>query len=262
MTARERTVGALAGSLAGLAGGLFGVGGGIVLVPLLTGPLGYTQHQAHGTSLAVIGVTAIVSIAIYAFHGNVAWGSAALIGPASFFAARYGARLAARTPSRWLARSFAIFLVVVAIRLLFFTHGAAAAPIPQGPPRWIFDLALGGLAGVLAGYMGVGGGVLIVPALTIFTGMSQQLAQGTSLAVILLAAPGGAIEHHRKGNLVLPLVPWLALGAALGAPLAALAAQWLPQQILGKCFALFLLTNGILGWIRSRPGARSGPDRD
>lgn len=258
MSRRERIVAAFSGSIAGVASGLFGVGGGIVLIPLLTGWLGLGQHHAHGTSLAVIGVTAVVSIVIYALHGNVSWGTAALVGPASFFAAGYGARLAARTSSRWLARSFAIFLFVVAIRLLIQSDPPASAPIPPGPARWAFDLALGVAAGTLAGYMGVGGGILIVPALTIFTGMTQQLAQGTSLVVILLAAPGGALEHRRKGNIVFPLVPWLALGATIGAPLAALAAQSLPQRILTRCFALFLLANAISTWYRSRVVRRLG----
>ena len=94
MTGRERAVALLAGAAAGLAGGLFGVGGGIVLVPLLTGALRLTQHQAHGTSLAAIGATAVAALAVYGAHGQVAWGTAVLVGLASVATARLGARLA------------------------------------------------------------------------------------------------------------------------------------------------------------------------
>ena len=62
MTARDRVRGLLAGAAAGIAGGLFGVGGGIILVPLLTAFFGLGQHAAHGTSLAVIGATAVAAL--------------------------------------------------------------------------------------------------------------------------------------------------------------------------------------------------------
>ena len=264
MSGRERLVAALTGSVAGLASGLFGVGGGIVLVPLLTGPLRLGQHQAHGTSLAVIGLTAIVSISVYALHGNVGGVGDRGACPGSGELLRRPVRRAPRRP-RFIALARALVRDFPrggrALILLFQPDSVAgAAPIPPGPARWIFDVILGGMAGVLAGYMGVGGGMLIVPALTIFTGMTQQLAQATSLTVILLAAPGGALEHRRKGNIVFRLVPWLALGAAIGAPLAALAAQSLPQKTLTRWFALFLLANAILGWLRSGARARQVPE--
>ena len=95
MARREQAVALLAGVGAGLAGGLFGVGGGIVLVPLLTGLLRCTQHEAHGTSLAAIGATAIASLAVYGAHGQVAWGTAVLVGLKS--------RAAVFVVQRWVA---------------------------------------------------------------------------------------------------------------------------------------------------------------
>ncbi len=241
----------LAGALAGLAGGLFGVGGGIVLVPLLTGVFHLSQHQAHGTSLAAIGATAIASVIVYAAHGNVALGTALLVGLASMLTARYGARLAARTSRRNLQRAFAVLLLLVAARLLWKAPAAAGAPF-QGPALTVlFDVLLGAAVGLLAGFMGVGGGILAVPAFALVLGMTQQAAQGTSLAVILVTAPAGAIEHHRHGNVALRLVPWLAVGAALGGPAASWVAQWLPQAALARAFAVFLLANVVHLWIRS-----------
>lgn len=101
----ERWRGTLAGFVAGLAGGLFGVGGGILLVPLLTGWFACTQHQAHGTSLAAIGATAIAGLAVYAAHGQVAWVTGAIMAVTSMLCARLGARLAARTSRAALARA-------------------------------------------------------------------------------------------------------------------------------------------------------------
>jgi uncharacterized protein len=261
MAARENAIALLVGAAAGLAGGLFGVGGGIVLVPLLTGVLLLDQHQAHGTSLAAIGATAVASLLVYGPHGNVAWGTAAIVGVASMITARYGARLAARTSTRDLRRAFAVFLVLVALRLLWKAPAASGSPFHAPLPAAGFDLLLGAGVGLLAGFMGVGGGILAVPAFALVLGMSQQAAQGTSLAVILLTAPAGALEHHRHGNVSLRLVPWLALGAVVGGPAASWLAQRLPQAALARAFAVFLLANVIYLWARAGSGGKPQPPR-
>ena len=255
MTVRDHAGAALAGAVAGLAGGLFGVGGGVVLVPILTGSFKLTQHQAHGTSLAAIGATALASVFVYGAHGNVAWSTAALVAIASVFTARYGARWASRISRRTLTRAFAVFLVLVAVRLLWRMPAGSGAALVHGWLGLALDLALGGAIGLLAGFMGVGGGLLAVPAFTLLLGMTQTAAQGTSLAVILVTAPAGAIEHARHGNLVGRLIPGLALGAALGGPVAAWFAQSLPHDVLVRAFAAFLLANAIYSWLRSRGGS-------
>lgn len=246
----------LAGAAAGVAGGLFGVGGGLLLVPILTSGFHVTQHEAHGTSLAVIGATAIASIVVYALHHNVAWLTAGLVAVSSVLTARWGARLARRTSARGLARAFAAFLVLVALRLLWKTpHGTGVAML-HGGLGVAFDVLLGGAVGLTAGYMGVGGGIIAVPAFTLLLGMTQQAAQGTSLAVILVTAPAGAWEHSRLGNVVWRLVPLLALGAAIGGPLGSTLAHRLDAVTLARTFACFLLLNAVHLWRRS--GRKSG----
>jgi uncharacterized protein len=199
---------------------------------------------------------------VYGLHGNVAWGTALLVGAASVFTARYGARLAARTSTRNLRRAFALLLLLVALRLLWRAPAATGSPFHGMALAVAFDLLLGAVIGVLAGFMGVGGGLLAVPAFALVLGMSQQAAQGTSLAVILLAAPAGAIEHHRHGNVALRLVPWLALGAAAGGPTASWLAQWLPQSVLARAFAVFLLANVVHLWMKSGSGEKPRPVTD
>ncbi len=253
----EIAAGVLAGLVAGVAGGLFGVGGGVVLIPILTGFFHLTQHQAHGTSLGAIGATAVASLLVYGAHSNVAWGTAALVAATSVLTARYGARLAARTPTRELRRAFALFLVLVALRLLWKAPAGSGTPFHGSLSTVLFDLALGAAVGLLAGFMGVGGGILAVPAFTLVLGMPQPLAQGTSLAVILVTAPAGAIEHYRHRNVVLPLLPWLAIGGAAGGPAASWLAHRLPQAILARGFAAFLLVNAVQLWLRSGMGRKA-----
>ncbi len=250
MTAGERWKAAFAGLVTGLAGGLFGVGGGIVLIPMLTGFFGLSQHRAHGTSLAVICFTAASGVVVYAINGRVEWIEAAVMAATSVLTARFGARLAARTSRTGLLRAFAVFVALTALRLLWMppvAHGALLV----GWASIAASLVLGAVVGVLAGFLGIGGGVLIVPALTLVFGLPQQVAQGTSLALMLVTAPAGAYEHHKLGNVAWGLLPLLALGAMVGAPLASQLAIHLPQTVLVRCFAVFLLASAIQTWIRA-----------
>jgi uncharacterized membrane protein YfcA len=261
MTSRDRSRGLIAGLVAGAASGLFGVGGGLVLVPALTGVFRLTQHQAHATSLAIICATALTAIVVYGAHANVHWVAAIPMALGSVVTAPLGARMAARIPSRRLRRVFAAFLVVVAIRLLWEPPEIASTAALTGVAGVVGYLVLGLAAGALAGFMGVGGGILVVPVLTLMFGMSQQAAQGTSLAVMLVTAPAATIENARSHNVVWRFVPILAIGTVLGAPLAAWAAQGLPHHWLTRGFAVFLLVTALNTWIRSAPGESAGSTR-
>src|SRR5512134_1338396 len=119
MTTRDRLRGLLAGLGAGAASGLFGVGGGLVLVPALSAVFACTQHQAVGTSLAIIGATALTAIIVYGAHANVVWIAAVPMALGSVVTAPLGAKLATRIPAARLRRMFAAFLVLVALRLLW-----------------------------------------------------------------------------------------------------------------------------------------------
>ena len=257
MTARDRLRGLIAGAVAGLAGGLFGVGGGLLLVPLLTGQFSLSQHRAHGTSLAVIGATAVASLFVYGSHSNVQWTTAAFVAIGSLVGAPLGARWITRVPPTTLRRAFAVFIVLVALRLLWHAPAVGERHMLTGAALLAFCVGLGLVAGVLAGFMGVGGGTIVVPAFTLMFGMTQQAAQGTSLAVMLVTAPAATIEHSRHGNVMWRLVPMLALGAAAAAPLAAWAAQRLPHEWLVRVFALFLLVSAVHAWIGKRSDTSS-----
>ncbi len=102
-------------------------------------------------------------------------------------------------------------------------------------------LAIGLTAGVLAGLLGIGGGVVMVPAMVLIVGLDQHVAQGTSLLVIIPAAAFGSFTHYRHGRLAIRDAAALALGGVLGAAVGSVTALSLDDQLLRKLFAILIL---------------------
>jgi uncharacterized protein len=108
----------LIGLLAGFFSALFGVGGGIVVVPLLILLMHYGERPAMATSLAAIGLIALVGTVTYALHGELKPGAAAVVGLPAAVGAVFGTALQQRLASRTLSLGFAALLAVIAIWLL------------------------------------------------------------------------------------------------------------------------------------------------
>lgn len=108
-------------------------------------------------------------------------------------------------------------------------------------PEILALLGIGLIAGVLAGLLGIGGGLLMVPAMVLITGFDQHVAQGTSLLVIIPAAAFGSFTHHRHGRLALRDAAALAVGGVVGALLGSVTALSLDEDLLRRLFAILLL---------------------
>lgn len=109
-------------------------------------------------------------------------------------------------------------------------------------------LALGAIVGVLAGLLGIGGGLQIVPALVFLlplTGIEPALAMhfalATSLSTIILTSGSSAINHIKLGNVDLFAVKWLIPGVVIGGFMGSYIAEWIPNQYLSKVFSLIVL---------------------
>lgn len=103
-------------------------------------------------------------------------------------------------------------------------------------------VVIGLAAGVLAGLFGIGGGILIVPALILVARMAPITATGTSLGALLLPVGAlGAFEYYRHGHINLKAAVWVALGLFVGAYFGARIANQIPQLYLKRMFALFLV---------------------
>jgi Predicted permeases len=103
-------------------------------------------------------------------------------------------------------------------------------------------IGIGLIAGVLSGIFGIGGGVVIVPALILVAGLAPVAATGTSLAALLLPVGAlGAYEYYKKGHLNIGAALWIALGLFFGAWIGARLAQHLTAIQLKRAFAIFLV---------------------
>lgn len=110
-------------------------------------------------------------------------------------------------------------------------------------------LGIGVSAGILSGLIGIGGGIIIVPALVYFYGMDQKTAQGTSLAVLL--PPTGLlafIQYYRSGHVDLKMGVLIVVGALLGGWFGGGFAMSLPQATLRKVFAVVMMLVAVKMW--------------
>jgi uncharacterized protein len=121
-------------------------------------------------------------------------------------------------------------------------------------------LSIGLGAGVLSGVFGIGGGIVIVPALVLLARMPVAQATGTSLGAMLLPVGAlGAWEYWRNGNLDIRASGWIALGLFLGAYGGARIAQVLSPVALKRGFALLLVIVAVRLWVTAQPRVTAGP---
>jgi uncharacterized protein len=229
-------------TLIGLSLGLLGGGGSILAVPVLVYVARMDVHEAIGMSLAVVGATALVGGLVHARAGRVDLKAAALFGLAGMAAAPLGAQATHAVPGRVLMLLFAGLMLVVGGLMLRGRGpggGRPAHPHPAAVP------AAGVGVGLLTGFLGVGGGFLIVPALTLLGGLPIHRAVGTSLLVIALNSAGGMAGHLRQGDMPVGLTAAFTAAAAVGALAGVRLAGSLDPARLRRAFALFVILVGL-----------------
>ncbi|WP_375385717.1 sulfite exporter TauE/SafE family protein [uncultured Microbacterium sp.] len=242
------------GLAAGLLSGLFGVGGGTVIVPLLVLLLRFDQRLAAGTSLAAIVPTATVGVISYALHGSVAWIPALILAAGAVIGAQVGTWLLPRVSQTALRWGFVAFLAVVIVSL-FIVIPSRAAGLELTLVTILGLIALGLITGVLAGLLGVGGGVIVVPALMLLFGTSDLIAKGTSLLMMIPTAVSGTIGNLRRQNVDLVAAALVGGAActttALGAWIATLVDPLL-GNILFAAFLTFIAVQMAIRAVRGR----------
>ncbi|HTN55795.1 MAG TPA: sulfite exporter TauE/SafE family protein [Microbacterium sp.] len=232
------------GLTAGLLSGLFGVGGGTVIVPLLVLMLRFDQRLAAGTSLTAIVPTASVGVISYALSGSVAWIAALILAAGAVVGAQIGSRLMPRISQAALRWGFVVFVVVVMVSL-FVVIPSRAAVFELSWLNGVGLVLVGMLTGIVAGLIGVGGGVIVVPVLMFVFGTSDLVAKGTSLMMMIPTAVSGTIGNLRHRNVDLVAAAIIGVSACTTTALGAWLATLIDPRTGNMLFAAYLVVVAV-----------------
>lgn len=244
MTPLQVVAGVLVGFVAGVLAGMFGVGGGIVTTPAVNALLGGTAIQAVATPLPVILPTSIVGAFTYARAQEVSYRAARWAVVPGVVAAVVGAGLTDLVNAHLLLVITAGLIVLTSIQVI--RGRPPKTPWEKGAtPVWKFS-AVGTLAGFVSGLLGVGGGIVMVPAFTAWIGMPLKRALGTSLAIIAVLVVPSTIVHALLGHIDWTIFLVLALGVVPGARIGAHMALRAQDRTLRLAVGSFLLVVALV----------------
>lgn len=231
-------LGLILSAFIGLSLGLIGGGGSILTVPILVYFLGVEAGDAVAMSLAVVGSTSLFSSILHWKRDNLDFSSGLLFGVSGICGAFLGSPLTHLTSPPVLLLIFAALMFVAALSM-FFRKRNNNDEIPH-ETNVIKAVAAGFGVGVLTGFLGVGGGFLIVPALILFGGLTMKKAVGTSLLVIFMNCVAGLLGHNSQADFDWHLTLTVMALAVGGAIFGTLLSQRIKAQRLQKMFALLV----------------------
>lgn len=248
------------GLVAGYLSGQFGIGGGIITTPAIRLLLGGSELVAVGTPLPVIIPTAITGVIEYARRGLIDLRSGLIVGFVGAAFSVLGAWLTSLVGGDFVLYVTAALICWMAFDMLHLAlrpappaHVVEACARRRGSRGWL--AAIGVATGLYSGFLGVGGGFVIVPALVRFLGFDAKRAVGTSLVSVLVLAVPGTITHYLLGHIDLAIALGLSLGVIPGAMLGARVTAGAKERSVRIAFAVMLMGVGgllaanELGWL-------------
>lgn len=249
-------VASILGLIVGVILALTGAGGGILAVPLLVFGAGLGVAEAGPIGLLAVGMAAALGAVLGLKAGVVRYKASMLIAGTGMLASPLGVWLAHSMDHRWLTGIFGIVLLLVAFKTFVQARdrrvgddsaAAKAPPCVRSPAtgRFIWTMPCaralglsGAFTGVLSGLLGVGGGFVMVPALTRFTDLEMKSVVATSLAVIALISVAGVAASALAGKVEWVVALPFSAGALAGMAGGRLIAARLAGAHLQRSFAL------------------------
>ncbi len=241
-------------AIIGLTLGLFGSGGSILTVPVLVYLLHRPNKIAVAESLAIVGAISLVLSVVQQRHGQISWRYVINFGLPAMPCAWLGALASHYVTDAVQLLTFAALVLSAAGLMLSLKPDAtvdrkqADRPPPAG--LWLWVVLQGVVVGLVTGFVGVGGGFLIVPALTIFGKLPTRTAMGTSLVIIALNSAVGLFKHldnlnDMNQNMDWPIV-FLFTGVGLaGSLVGERINRWLDAKRLRHGFGIFMICIGL-----------------
>ena len=237
----------------GLSLGLIGGGGSILAVPILVYVMGLGSKGAIAMSLAIVGTVSLIGAIPHWLQGNVNLKTAVLFTPAAMLGAYMGARIAAFpiVTGAFQLVCFGIVMVVASILMIRKSHSKPALAhtgIPIDEPTekdhhhpWLLIPVEGTGVGILTGFVGVGGGFMIIPALVLLGGIPMKEAIGTSLLIIAAKSATGFLGYLNQVSVDWALVISFTLAASVGTIVGSYLTRFIDARQLQKGFGYFVL---------------------
>jgi uncharacterized membrane protein YfcA len=227
----QSVLGLASGMLVGFSLGLVGGGGSILAVPLMIYVVGVPDaHVAIGTSAAAVAANAAMNLSNHARGGTVRWSCALVFAAAGIAGAFAGSVAGKMLDGQKLLALFALLMLVIAVLML---KTRSRTGLPDARMSWTNTpavLALGLWTGTLAGFFGIGGGFLIVPALMLATGMSIMNAISSSLVAVTAFGLTTAASYAWSGLISWKLAGLFIAGGIAGGLIGTRSAQLLADR--------------------------------
>ncbi len=222
----------------GLSLGFLGGGGSILTVPALVYIVGQSPQAAVTASLLIVGANSAIGAFFHRTQGTQNWRVALLFGGSGMLTAYFAAGLSKLLPSTVLMILFATLMMVVGAFMIF---SKPPANQNQGGRGWLITVVSGAAIGVLTGFLGVGGGFLIVPALVMLVGLPIRQSVGTSLIIIAMNSLAGLLGHLNGMSMDLTVVSLFVVAGLAGSLLGARLAKVTKPEQLRTSFATFVI---------------------
>jgi len=251
------------GLLVGIAASLVGIGGGAFIVPILTIIYALETPAATGTSLTAIIFTAIASTISYARKKRTYYKTGLILVVTTAPGAFLGSMIAKRLAPNLLGFIFGFFLILVAFRTVSDMNSlnrknlgdqrnseqlrtVSDDEILKSRRTIAVDTGLSFFGGLASGLLGIGGGVLIVPIMTLAMNMPIHAATATSMFTMIFTSMAGVPEYYVAGLVNPEFAALLALGSIFGAQVGVYASSRVSGKNLRRSFAVIVLVVSIL----------------
>ncbi|WP_426548284.1 sulfite exporter TauE/SafE family protein [Dapis sp. BLCC M126] len=231
----------------GMTLGLIGGGGSMLAIPVLIYVMGLDAKEAIAMSFVMVGIVSLIGLIPHWLQGNVNFKAAIIFTPPAMLGAFLGARLALLpliTDTIQLI-AFAIMMLVASVSMIWGQLNQLHK-LPHSPKNHRLTMMLEGLGvGTITGFVGIGGGFVIIPALVLFGGIPMKEAIGTSLLIIAFKSVTGFAGYLDRVVLNFNLIVSFTLAAGVGIVIGAYLTKLIEAKQLKKGFGYFVLAIAV-----------------
>lgn len=263
----------IVGFLAGTLGTIIGIGGGIIVVPFLLLVTGFSAQQAAGTSLLMVFFNSLSGTLAYAKQKRIDYKSAWKFALATFPGAITGSYITRYLGDKTFNIIFGIVMILIAINIFlkseeksisrktnrkqpkkennFWSKERARLLVDTSGRKYLYlvkerlGILTSFFVGFLSSALGIGGGIVHVPAMIYLLNFPTHIATATSQSILCISAFGGASSHYVLGNVNFMVSLFLSLGAVFGAQMGAFLSKRMKAGKIIKLLAFALILAGI-----------------